>query len=233
MNNFVQPGEVLELTAPVGGVVSGTLYIIGGLPVVAAVTAAAGATFAAHVCGVFELPKTAAQAWAEGDRIYWNAGTSKAENLSASGLLIGVAAAAAANPSATGKVRLNGSAPGLLEGPQPAVADLTDNGGGAAADGTIGVVTAPTALTDNGAGTADGTVEAMTDPADAPGTPDALRDDLVANFCLSVRNNVKELTTRQAENRTAIIALTDAVKELSTKQNALLAALRTAGIIAT
>ena len=115
---------------------------------------------------------------------------------------------------------------------QAAITALTDNSGGAAADDTIGAVTAPTALTDNGGGTADGTVQAMTDPADTPADADALRDDLVANFCLAVRNNFKEVTTTQTANRTAIVALTDAVKELSTKVNEINAALLAAGLTA-
>jgi hypothetical protein len=49
----------------------------------------------------------------------------------------------------------------------------------------------------------------------------------------TINNNFTELTTAQTANRTAIIALTDAVKELSTKQNTLLARLRLAGIIST
>lgn len=112
-----------------------------------------------------------------------------------------------------------------------AVADLTDNSGGAAADGTIGVVTLPTAITNNSAGTADGTLEALPDPADTPGTADALRDDLVANVLPVIRNYATELATRQAENRTAHTAERDAIKELAAKVNAILAALRTAGII--
>lgn len=85
---------------------------------------------------------------------------------------------------------------------------LTDNGGGASADGTIGAVTAPTALT-HAVGTADGTV-----------------DDVGSSFSQTIlNNNFKELTTAQAANRLAIIALTDAIKELSTKQNELLTAL--------
>lgn len=66
--------------------------------------------------------------------------------------------------------------------PQGAVADLTDSSGGAAADGTIGVVTLPTALTDNGGGTADGTVASQAAPVtltDSTGY-DATHDDTVA-----------------------------------------------------
>lgn len=125
MNNYKQPGKTLELTAPSGGVVSGTGYLIGGLFVVAAVTAAQTETFAAMVEGVFTLPKTSAQAWAEGDKIYWNTGTDKADNVPTVGPLIGVATAVADNPSGTGVVRLNGSAPDASEGPQAAIEDLT------------------------------------------------------------------------------------------------------------
>lgn len=59
---------------------------------------------------------------------------------------------------------------------------LTDNSGGATADGTIGAVTAPTALTDNGGGTADGTVAAQAAPVtltDSTGY-DGTHDDTVA-----------------------------------------------------
>lgn len=149
------------------------------------------------------------------------------------------------------------------------IAELTDNSGGAAADGTIGVVTAPTALTDNGGGTADGTVASQAAPVtltDSTGLSGSHNDTLeaVTTFTPSVawngssvypsaadataigaaitalnqnasdtaqkvielvtlaataQNNLKELTARQAENRTAIVALTDAVKELATKVN--------------
>lgn len=82
-------------------------------------------------------------------------------------------------------------------------ATLTDNSGGATADGTIGAVTAPTALT-HSFGTADNTV-----------------DDVGGAFNqTTLNNNFKELTTAQAANRAAIVALTDAIKELSTQINA-------------
>jgi hypothetical protein len=52
------------------------------------------------------------------------------------------------------------------------------------------------ALTDNSGGSANTTIEAMPDPADAPLTADILRDDLVANFILGVRNNIADLTAQ-------------------------------------
>jgi len=57
--NYVQDGEVLTLTAPAGGVVSGGAYAIGQLVVVAIEDAAAGAPFEGHACGVWRLPATA------------------------------------------------------------------------------------------------------------------------------------------------------------------------------
>lgn len=56
----------------------------------------------------------------------------------------------------------------------------------------------PTAstLTDNSGGTADATVQALTDPADLPLTADALRDDLVANLIPELRNNIADLTAQ-------------------------------------
>lgn len=175
---------------------------------------------------------------------------------------------------------------------------LTDNSGGGAADGTIGVVTAPTALTDNGGGTADGTVASeaapttLTDSTGLSGSHDdtlsattvpaaltensgviggtsdgnlpALVDpsgDAGASVIAGIRevaersntlrtligvmaqnasdtgqkvielvtlagtarDNLKEVTTTLAADRTAIVALTDAVKELATKVNEIIA----------
>lgn len=115
--------------------------------------------------------------------------------------------------------------------PAADIAALTDNSGGATADKTIGAVTAPTALTDSGGGTADGTVAAMADIATAGGaTPTAAQVDTAVNaVLLNIRNNFKEVTTTQTANRTAIVALTDAVKELSTQINLLRTNMRSAG----
>jgi len=101
-NNFVQPGHVLTLTAPSGGVTSGSGYLIGTLFVVALHDAAAGEKFEGQRTGVFQLPKTSAQAWSEGAEIYWN-GTA-ATTASTDNDLIGYATADAVNPSSHGFV---------------------------------------------------------------------------------------------------------------------------------
>jgi hypothetical protein len=67
-------------------------------------------------------------------------------------------------------------------------------------------------LTDSTGGTANNTVQALTDPVDSPLTADALRDDLVANLIPELRNNYADLTA---------------------KINTILTALRNHGLIAT
>lgn len=49
------------------------------------------------------------------------------------------------------------------------------------------------ALTDNSAGTANTTLQAIPDPTDTPATADALRDDIVANGLPAIRNNFADL----------------------------------------
>lgn len=103
--NFIQPGQVLTLTAPAGGVTSGSGHLIGDLFVIALHKAEEGESFEGQLTGVWSLPKASAQAWEEGVALYWDGSevtTTKTENT-----LIGHAAAAATNPSPSGLVRLS------------------------------------------------------------------------------------------------------------------------------
>lgn len=106
--NYVQPGDTLTLTAPYA-VSSGGGLLVGSIFGVAQGDADNGAEVEAMTTGVHSLAKTSALAISVGDKIYWD-NTNKEVNKTASGnTLIGVATAAAANPSATVEVRLNGS----------------------------------------------------------------------------------------------------------------------------
>lgn len=107
-SNFVQPGKSVDLTAPTGGVTTGVGVLIGNIFAVAANTVAAAIAFVGNTFGVWSLAKTSAQAWAVGDKIYWDNTNKRADNVPTAGFrLIGIATEAAANPSSTGKVRLN------------------------------------------------------------------------------------------------------------------------------
>ncbi|HSI42122.1 MAG TPA: DUF2190 family protein [Xanthobacteraceae bacterium] len=108
MRNFVQEGRVITVPAPSGGVVSGDGVLVGSLFGVAAFTAAESTDLELCIGGVYRLPKVSAQAWTVGAKIYFDAATKLATTTASGNSLIGVAVTAAANPSATGVVRLNG-----------------------------------------------------------------------------------------------------------------------------
>jgi predicted RecA/RadA family phage recombinase len=55
MKNFVQEGNVLTLTAPTGGVLSGKPVAVGSVVVVPVSDADAGDSFGGHRCGVFSI----------------------------------------------------------------------------------------------------------------------------------------------------------------------------------
>lgn len=110
MNNFVQRGDVITLTAPSGGVVSGGVYLIGGLLVVAAADVAQTLPFEGKVTGVFDVTKVGSQAWTEGAKVYWDNGNTRFTTTSGGNTLAGVAVAAvgAGAGETTGRVRLDG-----------------------------------------------------------------------------------------------------------------------------
>lgn len=105
MKNFIQPGDMITVPAP-AAVASGDGVLVGSLFGVAANAAASGDDVEIKTTGVFDLAKTAAQAWTVGAPIYWATATKVATTLATDNTLIGVAVAAAANPSASGFVRL-------------------------------------------------------------------------------------------------------------------------------
>lgn len=109
MKNFIQPGVNVTVPAPVGGAVSGTPYLIGSLFGIASATVDAGADLSLVTEGVFQVTKVSAQAWTLGQRVYWDDTAKNFTTTVGSNTLVGVAVAAAANPSATGIVRLNAS----------------------------------------------------------------------------------------------------------------------------
>lgn len=111
MKNFIQEGKVLDL-APAADVASGVGYLFGtALFGVATEDVASGATGAFAVSGVVEIGKTSALAISVGDRVFWDA-TNKVVNKTATAQqCVGIAVAAAANPSATVKILLGNNVP--------------------------------------------------------------------------------------------------------------------------
>lgn len=110
MKNYVQPGNTVTLTAPYA-VTSGDGLLAGAIFGVAAGAAAIGEAVEAALVGVYDLKKVASQAWAAGDKIYWDNSAKNTTKTLTSNTLIGVATEAVAGGATDliGRVRLNGA----------------------------------------------------------------------------------------------------------------------------
>ena len=120
-NNFSQEGKIVQFTAPSGGVVSGTAYLIGGLLGVALTTQVAGALCEFAVEGVFLLPKATGAAWTEGAVLYWDNTAKNVTTTTTSNYRVGCAARVGgeASGNTTGMVRLDGIAVTAVGGVAP------------------------------------------------------------------------------------------------------------------
>lgn len=105
--NFVQPGRTLTIPAP-ATVASGGVVIAGAIVGIAQGDAVAAAPVDVTTEGVWELPKTAANAFAVGGAVYWNAETGLATSTASGNTKLGVATEAAPADTATVRVRLSG-----------------------------------------------------------------------------------------------------------------------------
>lgn len=140
MRNYVQPGDVLDLVAPAGGVVSGQGFIVGEIFAVATVDADAGDTCPSQVTGVIELDKAPSQAWTVGQAVYWDAANDRASTVPTVGPKIGVVTEAVAGGAGdtTGRVRLD------------AVANAGSVGGGGGGGSVVEATGTPTSITTAG-----------------------------------------------------------------------------------
>lgn len=105
MQNFLQPGQVLDLTMPYDRT-AGQGVKVGAFFGVLKSDALSGATGEVLTEGVYTLAATSAQTWAQGDEIYWDDTNKRCDNVATVGMRIGVARDAKANPGATGVVKL-------------------------------------------------------------------------------------------------------------------------------
>ena len=105
MNTYNQKGDVLSLT-PTSAVAAGTGALFGTLFGVATSAVAANTTGEFITEGVVTLAKTSALAIAVGDRVFWDSTNSVVNKTLTAQQCVGVAVSAAANPSATVRVKL-------------------------------------------------------------------------------------------------------------------------------
>ncbi len=104
--NFIQEGDTIIITAG-SALASGAGVQLGRIFGVAGNDIAAGTEGPINLTGVYDLPKTAAQAWTAGALIYWT-GTA-CTNVAATNILIGIATRAQLAADTVGRVRLNGA----------------------------------------------------------------------------------------------------------------------------
>jgi len=114
MRTFVQPGDMLTCTAPTGGVVSGTGYLLGDLFVVAATTAAEGEAFEGMRVGVHTLAAEAHatdQALDVGDIAYFDAGEGRLTKTATDNSPVGIVTSIKESTATTATIVLT---PGFL-----------------------------------------------------------------------------------------------------------------------
>jgi predicted RecA/RadA family phage recombinase len=107
MNNYIQPGNVIDFVAA-AALESGDPVLIGSRLGVCVADVASGSTGAAQIDGVFELPATTGETWTQGDDVYWNSSTSKLTTAgTGSTKRVAFAWLAKTSASTTGKVKLD------------------------------------------------------------------------------------------------------------------------------
>lgn len=107
MNNKVNSGSTLSLTAPYA-VASGAGLLVGGLFGVAVAAAAIGEPVAAQRSGVFTLTALTSDAASQGDLAYWDDTNKRITITSTGNTLVGFFESDKANTEATARVVLTG-----------------------------------------------------------------------------------------------------------------------------
>ena len=105
--NNIQKGDVINLTAPTGGVKSGVAVLVGSLLIIPVSDAEEGEMFAAQTVGVFSVAK-ASGAITECQKLYWNSTNSNLTTTASGNILVGCATSPAASGDATVNARLDG-----------------------------------------------------------------------------------------------------------------------------
>jgi predicted RecA/RadA family phage recombinase len=104
-SKFVQPGEHLDYT-PSSAKSAGDVVLLTGLVGICPRDIAANEASAISITGVWEVDKTTSQAWAQGEALYWVAGTSKFSTSASGNTKAGYAAKAALSADTTGQIVL-------------------------------------------------------------------------------------------------------------------------------
>lgn len=105
MINRIKDGEILQHT-PASAVVSGQPIALVNRVGIAMQDIAANETGAVLMEGVVQVNKVSAQAWLQGEPIFWDPIASLFTNVGTANIIAGYADQAASNPSSTGLLNL-------------------------------------------------------------------------------------------------------------------------------
>src|SRR5690242_551026 len=108
MRNQVQKGDAIDVTLSATKN-PGDGYLVGSMFGVLGNGGNSGDQDVLWLVGCFTLPKHSAEAWTFGELLYWDDTNKYVTTTPTNNTKIGVATAAAANPSSTGQVRLSGA----------------------------------------------------------------------------------------------------------------------------
>lgn len=111
MRTYVQPGQVVTVTAPSGGAVAGRGVLIGTLFGVALHDAAQGDPVEIQTEGVVDIAKVSALEITAGARVFWVPASNNVNVTATSQVNVGVALVTAANPSPTVRIKLGAVTP--------------------------------------------------------------------------------------------------------------------------
>jgi len=150
--SFRAPGRYLTLAAPYDRLTSGLGAQVGSIFGVSTDTVLNTVDGVFDTEGIHEIAKVGSQAWAKGDKIYWDNGNKRCTTDSAAGILIGVATEVIGSGAGVvlGEVKLIGNATDMSEGPQAAEAALAGTLTGTV-DGTLADIAATASAVVGGA----------------------------------------------------------------------------------
>jgi predicted RecA/RadA family phage recombinase len=111
MKNFIQPGEMMEITAG-AEIKSGDPVVVGEMVTIAAHDIANGANGQVSTCGVFEVVKLAGATWSKGQKLFWDKVAKKFTTIASADadLVAGIAFEDALLAATVGYIKLCGPA---------------------------------------------------------------------------------------------------------------------------
>ncbi len=253
---FIHTGVLIDYT-PSSAVTAGTPISQNGYVGIPTLDIAANALGALAVTGVFDIVKVSG-VLSVGDIIGWDndgdpvggvAGSGAAtKTLANADFVLGTVIAAAVEAGAVARTQLNQYPGSKILDTFPAIAAIADmaaqtqddltNGLSPTADTTLADITPPAEITDNSGGTdpGDDTIAVVTNSANAGSADLAPTTAAIAQLAAKANVTATAITAieaNQADVAAQLVKIKADVGASDTKIDAILAALRSAGIIAT